>query len=215
MRQIDMLAQERFSISSLILMENAGICVRDEILRYSEFQKNELRKIAIFCGKGNNGGDGFVVARHLRCEGIAVTVYLLGKSDDIRKNDAYKNFRPLRKMGVKVVELTDMKGVRKMKRSFSCDAICDAIFGTGFSGRPPEHIENLIRFINNYNCPRISVDVPSGLDAATGIVKGACVKADITVTFGLPKIGFVRKDGPTFAGEVITRNISFPREILK
>lgn len=213
MRRIDNLAQTKFSIPSLILMENAGRAAAEEI---TKFLNNDFsRKIAIFCGKGNNGGDGFVAARHLTSAGIKVDVFVLAKIQDIKKPDPLTNLKIIRKMGINLVELIDIKSIKRLRRRFNYSLIVDAIFGTGFSGKLPAHIANLVNFLNRTGLSIFSLDVPSGLDATTGKVSDVCVKATKTITFGLAKTGFIKADGPTFTGEVIVRNITYPRSLLR
>lgn len=212
-RQIDNLAQTKYSIPSLILMENAGGAASEEILSYID---NDISKrIAIFCGRGNNGGDGFVVARHLAANGIHIDIYLLGKIKDIKKPDPLINLKIIRKMGIKLIELADIKIFKKIRRRFAYDIIVDAIFGTGFSGELPPLIAMLIDFLNDTGLPIFSLDVPTGLDATTGKIFNTCIKATKTITFGLPKTGFIKADGPTFTGEAIVRNISYPINLLR
>ena len=211
-REIDKLAQTKYSIPSLILMENAGRTASEEILIY--ISNNRSKRVSIFCGKGNNGGDGLVVARHLKSKGINVVVYLLGYIKDVKKIDPVTNLNIVRKMGIKIIELPDLKSVKKLRRRFSCDVIVDAIFGTGFSGKLPEHISSLVHFLNRSDIPIFSLDVPSGLDATTGEIKDISIKATMTVTFGLAKTGFVRGDGPGVTGEVIVHNITYPQSLL-
>ena len=214
-RLIDKLAQEKFSIPSLILMENAGIAAKEEIMKYFSGKSLPLKRVAVFSGKGNNGGDGFVVARQLKSENIHVDVFLVGKAGEIKKSDPQANFKPLKRMGIKIAELTEIKNVKRLARRFQYNACVDAIFGTGFSGDLPVHVSHLINFINKLEIPVFSIDVPSGLDATTGRVYDTCVKADVTISFGLPKTGFIKGDGPGYAGSVVNRNISYPIELLR
>ncbi len=219
-REIDNLAQIKYSIPSLILMENAGHAAAEEILKFissktlSFPRKRESKTIAIFCGKGNNGGDGFVAARHLKSVGLNIDVYLFGKIKDVKKPDPLTNLRIVRKMGIKIIELPDLKSVKKLRRRFSCDIIVDAIFGTGFSGKLPPHIAALVNFLNSTGRPIFSLDVPSGLDATTGGVLDTCIRATKTITFGLPKTGFIKADGPKFTGEITVHNITYPQPLL-
>jgi NAD(P)H-hydrate epimerase len=205
---IDRLAQRRFCIPSLILMENAGRVAAEEILK--SMKRRPGRKAAVFCGKGNNGGDGFVAARHLACEGVTADIFLIGKARDIKKPDPLVNLKIIRKMRLKISEITGEKGVEKLKRSFRYDAIVDAIFGTGFTGGLSGHMAGLVDFLNGTGRPIFSLDVPSGLDATTGKVETTCVKAARTITFGLPKKGFIKSAGPRYTGKVTVRNISYP-----
>lgn len=212
-REIDAIAQEKFSIPSLILMENAGCAAQEEILK--NINNNTSRRIAIFCGRGNNGGDGLVIARHLKCEGLDVDVFLLGKISDIKKPDPLTNLKIVRKMGIRIIEAADIKSVKKIRRRFNYNVIVDAIFGTGFSGNLPDYIAILVNFLNDTGKPIFAVDIPSGLDATTGKTYNACIKATKTITFGLPKTGFIKGDGPSYVGSVIVRNISYPKSLLR
>lgn len=212
-RRIDALAQKKFSIPSLILMENAGRAAAEEI---TGFMGNDFRgKVAIFCGRGNNGGDGFVTARHLACAGAKVDVFLLGKIGDIKKPDPLTNLVIIKKMGISLTEISDVKALKRMKRKFNHALVVDAIFGTGFSGGLPAITADLVHFLNGAGIPVFSLDVPSGLDATTGKVSDNCVRARKTITFGLAKTGFIKADGPAFAGEVVVRNITYPQALLR
>lgn len=213
-REIDKIAQEKFSIPSLILMENAGSSVFREIQESFIKTGRKLERIACICGKGNNGGDGFVAARHARCEGIRTDVFITSESSNL-KGDPLINLRSLKKLGVRIIEIKNIDDVKKLRKKFNYDCIIDAIFGTGFSGEMPNYIASIINFINEINVPVFSVDVPSGLDATSGKVYDTAVKAHKTVTFGAPKIGFIKNDGAAYTGEVAVKNISYPKEILR
>lgn len=213
MRRIDELAQVKFRIPSLVLMENAGRSAAEEIIKFLNCDFSG--RIAIFCGKGNNGGDGFVAARHMASAGAKVDTFLSGELKDVKKPDPLLNLNIIRKMGIRVTELACLKSVKRFRRKFNHTLIVDAIFGTGFSGMLPVHIAALINFLNKTPVPIISLDVPTGLDATTGMVTDASVKAARTITFGLPKTGFIKADGPKCTGEVIVRNISYPRSLLR
>jgi hydroxyethylthiazole kinase-like uncharacterized protein yjeF len=195
----DRLAQEKFGISSLILMENAGRNVAEEALKMLRGKK----KVAIVCGVGNNGGDGLVAARHLLNAGINVKVYLAGKISKL-KPDPKINLNILKKMRqkVKIVKyLKDIKGIGK------ANLIVDAIFGIGLKSEVRKPISDIIRYLNQSKKPILSVDVPSGLDADTGRVLGAVVKSNRTVTFVAAKKGFSKVEGPRFCGKIIVRDI--------
>jgi len=210
--RIDKLAETRFFIPSLILMENAGRAAAEEIIKFTKRKPDG--KIAIFCGKGNNGGDGFVAARHLASEGVKVDVFLIGKARDVKKPDPLTNLAIIKKMKVKINELDSEKSVKRLMKGFHYGLIVDAIFGTGFRGKLAGHIETLVGFLNGRGLPIFAIDVPSGLDATTGKIANACMKAKTTITFGLPKQGFIKSAGPRHAGKVVVRNISYPRILL-
>lgn len=204
-REIDKASIEEYGILGLILMENAGRGVAKVVLK--EFP--EIKRIAIFAGGGNNGGDGFVVARHLMKEGLDVTTYLA--VDPKRyKGDALVNFQALSKIGGKVIRLNngfaDYKGA---------DLIVDALFGTGLDREVDGFYKEVIDFINSQSVPRVAVDIPSGLDSDTGFPLGVSVKADITVTLVLPKIGLAIYPGIDYAGKVYVVDITTPKFLEK
>ena len=211
MRQIDKTAIEQYGIRGIVLMENAGKAVSEVIMAVSE---NIPGTIAIFCGRGNNGGDGFVTARHLLNKGKKVDIYLLGEVDRV-KEDAKINLNILLKMRQPIHRIADIKSFKKLRRKFNASIIVDAIYGTGFTGHSPEIASHLMNFLNSLKIPIISVDVPSGLDATTGKSGGPCLKAATTVTFGIAKTGFLKNDGPLFAGKIVVADIGLPGRLLK
>ncbi|MBN1354043.1 MAG: NAD(P)H-hydrate epimerase [Candidatus Omnitrophica bacterium] len=206
MKQLDMAAQEVYGIPSVVLMENAGGAAAREIKKF--YRKGS--KASVFCGKGNNGGDGFVCARYLALSGIETEVFLLARYQDVKNTDPLINLDILNKMGIPVKGIITKSDVERLKTGFRCDFIVDAIFGIGFKGDLPEHIGEVISFLNHTRKPVFSLDVPSGLDATSGIARGACVKARKTIAFGFAKTGFFRKDGPFFSGRIIVKDIGLP-----
>lgn len=212
MRELDQEATRRYGIPGLILMENAGLSVVKAIL--SRFWHNEPRgrKALIIAGPGNNGGDGFVVARHLYNMGANVRIFLTS-NPDLYKGDAAVNLRIISEMGIKY---NIFKGETCQEFEHSArhsDLIVDAIFGTGFRGIPQEPFASLIRIVNDSGKPVVSVDLPSGLEADTGRAEGECIRARLTVTLGLPKIGLYLDPGSEYAGDVIVGDISFPPDL--
>ena len=214
-REIDALAREKYGIPSIALMENAGSSLASEIVLYFRKRHRPIGVCAFFCGKGNNGGDGFVAARHLASMGAGCVIYLLFQESGMRAGDALTNLAAAKKMGIPVKNAWSVKAVTALKREIpKYGAVVDAIFGTGFRGAPSGHVKSVIDIINTARCPVFSVDVPSGLDATTGRAE-AFIRADVTVTFGLPKKGFLLGKGPGAAGRVSVRNISYPRGLLR
>jgi NAD(P)H-hydrate epimerase len=198
MQEIDQKAIQEIGIPSLILMENAGRCVADIAMEMLGSARSH-KKVAIFCGTGNNGGDGFVAARHLFNKGVKVSVYLIGKKSAL-KDDPKINASILENIGVKIKEISgpvDIDG----------DLIIDAIFGIGLKGEVKELAGSIITSINKKAAPVISVDVPSGLDADTGKVLAVAIKADTTVTMQFPKKGFYLNSGPEYTGRVVVTDI--------
>lgn len=214
MRELDRMAIEEYKIPGIILMENAGRNVAEEVLKMLD--DPQKTKVAILCGKGNNGGDGFVVARHLHNHGISVDVFLVAKVSDILKDDdAGTNLQILLNMKIPVKEILDIPGVNSiLKKLHGYNILADALFGTGLSGDVSEPFKTLIHGVNNLNKPIISVDIPSGLDCNTGKILGAAIKATKTVTFAIAKKGFYLNDGPGYTGKVIVSDISIPRELI-
>ncbi len=200
-REIDRRTIEEFGIPGLILMENAGRATADVLLEEFPF----AQKVAVFAGGGNNGGDGFVVARHLMCQGIDVTTYVASDPGKYR-GDALTNFRALKNIGGEIVELKN--STRKYR---DADVIVDALFGTGLDRNVEGFYKKVIEFINTRPAPRVAVDVPSGLDANKGFPLGAAVKADVTVTYVLPKIGISIYPGLDYAGKIYVADITTPK----
>lgn len=183
-------AEETFEGPTLELMERAGAATADAILeRYGK-----AGSVAVYCGTGSNGGDGFVVARRLHEAGRGVGVRLVGEEEKV-VGDAAENLRRARDAGVGFSEVTD-------------PGLCvDAIFGTGFSGKPRADAARAIEEIRAVGAPIVAVDVPSGVDASTGEAAGPAVAAELTVTFHAPKVGLTVAPGRFYAGEVLVADI--------
>ncbi|MFA5389511.1 MAG: NAD(P)H-hydrate epimerase [Candidatus Omnitrophota bacterium] len=197
MRELDRIAIEERGIPSLTLMENAGKAVSE--IAIGELTKIKNKKVAVFCGTGNNGGDGFTAARHLFNKGIDVDVYLIGQRQNL-KNDPKINAEALDKIGVKIHEISVPVPVNH-------GLVIDAIFGIGLKGEIKEPARSIISDLNNKKALVISVDVPSGLDADTGEILGTAVKAGLTVTIQFPKQGFYKNSGPEYTGKIIPVDI--------
>ncbi len=168
---------EYFGISLLQLMENAGHHVATEVS--SRFQKGE--SVAIFCGLGGNGGDGFVAARHLANLGFKVAIILSGRGIDISHEAALKNFLALKSMRerISVLEVTDSCLIPNIDAGI----IIDGLLGTGTKGKLKPPILQLVEQINSLSGFKIAIDIPTGIDSDSGEVLGNAVKADVTVTF--------------------------------
>jgi len=202
-REIDNTTIKKYGIPGLILMENAGRAVSTVILS----QYPEAEKISVFCGGGNNGGDGFVIARHLISAGKEVTTYLLQNKNDY-KGDAKTNLEALRKIS---------KDVKKISSNFSnykkSDLIVDSIFGTGINDEVKGTVKKIIGEINSLRTPKISVDLPSGLDSDSGVPLGIAVKADSTVTFIVLKLGITIYPGIEYTGKLFIADITTPKRL--
>lgn len=207
-RGLDSWAQAKLGISTLMLMENAG----SEVARIARdiSKKSKPQKVAVFCGRGNNGGDGFVAARHLICKGVPVKVYLVGRKRDL-KGAALKNFNILENLGEAVYKINTIDDLSKLNRGIrSCGLIIDALLGIGISGKVKEPLAAIIAFLNTTQIPILSVDTPSGLNVNTGIPCGACIRAKATVSFVAAKKGFLRNKASKYTGKLYIANIGFP-----
>ena len=211
MAEIDRRAQEEYNIPQAVLMENAGQAVAEVILSETPSIKNE--KIACFCGRGNNGGDGFVLARLLAKESpMRLTAYASG-AEKMKKGAARDNFLAAKEMKIEIKPLEDFLSLEARADEYTISV--DAIFGTGFKGELPEECKALGKTLNTSSLKKYAVDIPSGLDSTKGIASEGCLRAEKTITFGLPKQGFYREDGPEVCGEIIVKNVGFPEELLK
>ena len=211
-RDLDRKAIEDYGLPGVVLMENAGRGAAEAIARrLSALGRSEA---VILCGKGNNGGDGYVVARHLHNWGRCPTVFLCGKRDEIR-GDARLNLDVLLKMGYRVQEIPDEVSLAAVAESMAESALLvDALLGTGLSGEVRGPMRELIEAMNRIDVPVVAIDIPSGLDANEGRVLGVCVRAVETVTFACAKQGFFRGDGPGHLGELTVVDIGVPRELI-
>jgi ADP-dependent NAD(P)H-hydrate dehydratase / NAD(P)H-hydrate epimerase len=204
MRNLDNTAIEKYGIADELLMENAGLAVYQVLSEKIGIRK---KRFVIFSGAGNNGGDGFVVARKIHSNGGIAKVFLLGNPD--RYQGAAKlNYDILANLPI-TIETIETKNLPRSE-IFHCDAIIDAIFGTGLTREVEGKYADIIGLINQSKKPVISVDIPSGVSGDTGKIMGISVKADYTVTFGLPKIGNMLYPGFERCGRLYVTHISFP-----
>jgi len=204
MRAMDRYAVEQLGIPEAILMENAGQAAALVLSREIGIRD---RKIVIFCGAGNNGGDGFVVARKILADGGSAKVYLLGDPEKFR-GAARMNLEILAKLPVEVRPVKSMKKTRM--DVLHCHGIVDAVFGTGLDREISGLYREVIALINASGKKVLSLDIPSGINGDTGQIMGAAVQADFTVTFGLPKIGAMLYPGYKHCGKLYVCHISFP-----
>jgi NAD(P)H-hydrate epimerase len=211
MRRADRRAMDELGVSGLILMENAGRGATDAIER--AFGPAGGRRVAVLAGKGNNGGDGFVVARHLAGRGARVTVWLLARVSEVH-GDAATNLDIVRR-AVPVTEVTDTPGLERVRGALrEADLVVDALLGTGASGPASGLLAEAIRLVNESTRPVCALDLPSGLSADDGTSTGPVVQADLTVTFGLPKRGLVLHPGAAHAGRIEVADLGVPRAWL-
>ncbi len=209
MRSLDQEAWRRYGIPGIVLMENAGLSVVHYLLERFWDARPSGRKVLILAGPGNNGGDGLVVGRHLYNRGAGVEI-LLTAAPDSYQGDAAVNLKIVSAAGIPHW-VFDADGCSRLAGALDrADLVVDALFGTGFRGLPQEPLASLIGMVNASGKPVLAVDLPSGMEADTGVVAGACIRADLTVTLGLPKLGLYLDPGAVYAGKVVVGDISFP-----
>ncbi len=205
---MDLRAGEKYGLQGEILMENAGHAVysvisRDLVVRCGRF--------AVFCGPGNNGGDGFVVARKLCSSGGRVRALILGKAGSY-VGPARKNLQRLRKAGIEIRLRPTMAEIAESLGW--CDAVVDGLLGTGITRDLTAPFRDVVEAVNRSGKPVFSIDIPSGVDGDTGEVHGAAIRAEATVTFGLPKQGNVLGPGAALGGRLFVSHISFPPALV-
>ncbi len=203
MKELENLAINEYGIDGLLLMENAARSFCDVL--EAELGGMAGKTVGVFCGNGNNGGDGFAIARHLANRGATVTV-VAGFSPAKLTKDAKINFDIITRMGLSVVEADDLSG-----QAF--DVAVDALFGTGFHGEPDERSAKLIDYMNNRADFVAAVDVPSGISASDGTKAAVSVRANLTITFGLAKLGQFLYPAKEQIGDVIVTDISIPKSL--
>jgi hydroxyethylthiazole kinase-like uncharacterized protein yjeF len=213
MQELDRKAIETYRIPGIVLMENAGRGAAEVISRtFPDFHR---KKFAIIAGKGNNGGDGFVIARYLLNKGVLVRVYLLTDPKGLR-GDAETNFHVFHRMKGEVISVPSSKDYIKVKKDLErFDLLVDGIFGTGLDAEVRGYYREVIDHLNMLQKPIVAIDIPSGLDADTGKPLGAAIRASLTITFGLPKIGLLIPPGIDYVGEVKVIDIGIPKRLVE
>lgn len=211
MAAMDQIAIKEYGIPGVVLMENAGLKVAEIVA--SLLNNLSQSSVMVFAGKGNNGGDGFVAARHLHNRGAEVQVFLATEAEKV-KGDALINLNIWRKMGQKVYQINKNNDVSLVRLALmKADLVIDALYGTGFKGSMRDQMVPIIEAINASGKTVVSVDIPSGLEADTGRTNGPCIAARHTVTFALPKLGLVLPNARPYVGELHVVDISIPNAI--
>ena len=211
MRRLDKLALDKLGLTGLVLMENAGRAVADGV-------KDTIgpvagRRIFVLAGKGNNGGDGLVAARHLENEGANVRVFLFGVPDEL-STDAKVNYGILTAVGSDVVSVREERDWRRVQLALPfADCLIDALVGTGAQGALTGAIERAAELLNAAHRPVVSVDIPSGIDADTGAAFGTAAQATRTVTLAMPKPGLFLYPGAGFTGALAVADIGIPNQL--
>jgi ADP-dependent NAD(P)H-hydrate dehydratase / NAD(P)H-hydrate epimerase len=224
MREVDRLSTERCGIPSLQLMEAAGASVAAEVHERILHRKNDAPcKIAVLCGKGNNGGDGFVVARHLQQESTHTTVYLFGAAEELR-GDAAANFQRWRDGGGEVVFIRDEKSWEAAwPQVASAEILVDGLLGTGLRGAATGVLARALADINRFsqNATRavpgciVAIDTPSGLPSDGEAAAGPVLRAHLTVTFTAPKIGQLVSRDAAACGQLVVCDIGSPQGLVE
>ncbi|MCC6444861.1 MAG: NAD(P)H-hydrate dehydratase [Armatimonadetes bacterium] len=233
MRAIDRRAIEEMGVPGVALMENAGLQAARAAARmllnrggggwlYSKEGAFSLprpalcgKRVAVACGKGNNGGDGFVAARHLRAQGADIALFFTADPGSL-KGDADINCRIALRTGLTIHSVQDESAAEAMGQTLACcDLVIDALLGTGVKGEVQPPIVHAIGAVNRCGRPVLAVDVPSGLDADTGRIGGLCVRAARTLTLALPKAGLLLFPGADYAGEIEVADIGMPAAAIE
>jgi ADP-dependent NAD(P)H-hydrate dehydratase / NAD(P)H-hydrate epimerase len=217
MKELDRVSIEKFGIPSLILMENAGRGMAElacAILMAQGMKEVETGRVFVLAGKGNNGGDAFAAARHLKNRGVQVQILCVANDPSLKK-DANVNFQITQKMKIPtrfVHSKEDLESVRKSIQEM--DLVLDGLFGVGLTRKLDGLFKDVIRLVNETKKSVLAIDIPSGLNSDTGETLGIAIEAKYTGTLGAPKQGLYLKDGPKCSGEIAVIDISIPRELL-
>lgn len=210
--EIDILAIEHLGLPGIVLMENAGRAAAEFI--YGLLPNPAAARVAILCGPGNNGGDGFVIARHLANAGVPLAL-ILAAPPEKSLGDAATNLAVLARVGLPLRVAADPAGLAVAAEEIAKAAlIVDALLGTGARGAPRGSMAELIVQANAARATRIAIDIPSGLEADSGTVGHPCFQADATVTMVAPKIGFETAAAAGVLGRVVVVEIGVPRALI-
>jgi len=215
-RAVDAAAINQYGIPGMVLMENAGRGVVELLLEWdTALTGDSAPAIAIVCGKGNNAGDGFVIARHLEIYGARPRVILLCSRDEL-KGDARLNFEILSHTNVRIVDLSGTADLGVELENHTADVawIVDAMLGTGTHGEPREPFCTAIDWMNQKPAKRLAIDLPSGLDCDTGQAAQHTVVADHTCTFVAPKTGFNTAEAGHYLGQLHLVSIGVPPRLI-
>ncbi|HUJ71805.1 MAG TPA: NAD(P)H-hydrate epimerase, partial [Verrucomicrobiae bacterium] len=192
------------------LMERAGYAVARATVGF--LKQRDSRSVLVFAGKGNNGGDAIVAARHLAAAGCQPTLVLLCRRTDLQ-GDPLLHFQKL-VGGIHIFELPSLDELSEIVAETGPTVVVDGLLGTGLKDEVREPYATAIKVINGLHLPVVAIDIPSGLDGDTGEVHGVCVRADTTVTMGLPKIGLLKPAAVDSVGSIEVVDIGFPRRLV-
>lgn len=216
MRALDFDATARFGIPAADLMENAGRAVAAETLAFLKergIEPSQARVVAV-CGRGANGGDGLVAARHLKAAGASVRAFLCPAKKDGEYPELVRvNREAALKAGVELHEAGPEAGLAEALGR--CDVVLDALLGTGSTGKPAGAVHHAVQEIARAKKPVIAVDIPTGLHPDTGHHSGAFVTADLTLTLGLAKRGLLAPHAKQYVGTLKVLDVGYPPELLR
>jgi len=210
-RAIDRAAIETLGIPGVILMENAGRNCADAIAEF--LGTTAGRSVAVVAGAGNNGGDGYVIARHLAMRAAKVTTFITCPAEKI-SGDAAINLRAIEALRHDIRQITGQQIGDLSRELATCDVIVDAVGGTGIRGPLRGDPAAAVQQINAAGRPVVAVDIPTGLDCDTGAADGPAVRAAMTVTFVAPKRGFDFPQSGQYTGTVVTADIGIPADLV-
>ena len=212
MQEADRRTIEEVGVPSIVLMENAGRQIVSAM--HATIDDLENRRVGILCGRGNNGGDGFVVARLLSQQGLTVRVFLLGRAEDV-VGDAGTNLHVAESLGLSIVEVADRDGWDGARSGVDeCDVLVDAMFGTGLN-RPLDDLSStVVADLNALDVPVVAIDLPSGLSADRTEPIGEAVEADVTVTLAAPKLALLLAPAQSWAGDLVIADIGIPAAVI-
>lgn len=216
MRALDFDATARFGIPAAELMENAGRAVAAETAAFLKEKGVEPAKarVVVVCGRGANGGDGLVAARHLKAAGASVLVVLAPAKKDGEYPELVRvNREAALKAGIEVREAGPASRLGEALKD--CDVVLDALLGTGSTGKPAGAIHHAVQEIARAQKPVIAVDLPTGLHPDTGHHSGAYVTADLTLTLGLPKRGLLAPHAKQYVGALKVLDVGYPPELIR
>jgi len=218
-RQVDQAAVDEFGLPGLVLMENASRALFDEVIRLLQSQPSSSSCVLICCGKGNNGGDGLALARHLSNEGINVEILLTYNPDQgLGPEESATNLHTCQAMKLPI-HILDCSGPNTLQKQLDQltghDLIVDALLGTGSTSAPRPPLDHLITWINDQQTTILAVDIPSGMNGDTGQAPGPCINADVTVSFVGLKTGFFDLDAQEHLGEIVIGDIGVPFALIE
>lgn len=217
MRELDLRTEKEFQISSLDLMENAGRATANAAIKI--ISENLRRPLAqslavICCGRGNNGGDGLVAARHLKKAGVAVEVYCLAPTEKKAFKPEFKaQLERARKEGLTPKMIVTPETITAGLSEAAL--VIDALLGTGSKGKPMGLVHKVIQKIMKAKKPILALDIPSGIDADTGYHSGVYIQADWTLTLGAAKTGLLKPHARRYVGELMVADIGHPKKLLE